>query len=103
MDAETRARLHDQLAKLGEMMGDGLHHEPDGRWIAREYAGICKKLGYTRTRTRNVEAINASMALALAKTKCPECGGQLKQTRSGARRAQCAQCGKRYQFKKGTR
>lgn len=26
-----------QFEKLGEMMGDGLHHEADGKWISVEY------------------------------------------------------------------
>lgn len=29
--------LHQRLICLGDMMGDGLHLERDGRWIAREY------------------------------------------------------------------
>lgn len=29
--------LHRQLVKLGDMIGDGLHDEPDGKWITKEY------------------------------------------------------------------
>lgn len=95
--------LHDQLVKLGDMIGDGLHHEPDGRWIAKEYARIARALGYAPPRSSNVQAINESMAIALSKTRCPNCGGALRQTRSGARRARCSGCEKLYQFKKGKR
>ena len=38
------AYLYRQLVKLGDMMGDGLHHEPDGKWIEKEYNKICKVL-----------------------------------------------------------
>ena len=36
--------LHQQLVNLGDMMGDGLHLEKDGRWITREYRRISKIL-----------------------------------------------------------
>lgn len=36
--------LHRQLIKLGDMMGDGLHYESDGKWIEKEYTKICKIL-----------------------------------------------------------
>lgn len=34
MDEEL---LEDRLVRLGDMMGDGLHLEPSGKWIEREY------------------------------------------------------------------
>ena len=33
-----------QFEKLGEMMGDGLHHEADGKWISVEYKKLAKIL-----------------------------------------------------------
>jgi len=33
-----------QFCKLGEMMGDGLHHEADGKWIAIEYKKLSRIL-----------------------------------------------------------
>lgn len=40
---EDNKKLHEQLIKLGDMMGDGLHHEDGGKWIEREYKnGIIK-------------------------------------------------------------
>lgn len=33
-----------QFCRLGEMMGDGLHHEPDGKWIVKEYRKLAKIL-----------------------------------------------------------
>jgi hypothetical protein len=29
--------LHDRLIALGDMMDDGLHHEPNGKWIEKDY------------------------------------------------------------------
>lgn len=99
MAPEVSARLHDQLVKLGDMMGDGQHHEPDGKWIAKEYRRVSRALGYGAPRASNAEAINKAMASALEKCQCRKCGGQLKQTKSGSLRAACA-CGAKYQFKR---
>ena len=92
--------LHDQLIRLGDMMGDGLHHEPDGRWIEKEYRRVAKALGYTKPRANNRDQINAAMAKAVESAQCKECGEGLRQTRSGAMRAVCVSCGTKYQFKR---
>lgn len=34
ISAETKDRLHKDLIKLGDMIGEGLHLEPDGKWIS---------------------------------------------------------------------
>lgn len=103
IEPETKRRLHADLVKLGDMMGDGLHLETGGRWIEKEYAKVAEALGYTMPRSSRVPEINKAMAIALEKTKCPACTGTLKQTRSGSRRVQCTQCQQRYQFKPGKR
>lgn len=103
LDAETSRRLHADLVRLGDMMGDGMHHEPGGRWIAKEYARVAKALGYTMPRSSRVAEINKAMAMALQNTRCPACTGTLRQTRSGSRRVQCIDCQRRYQFKPGKR
>lgn len=98
---DDKKHLHQQLIKLGDMMGDGLHLEKGGGWIKREYAKITKALyGAKRpdgTAKIKVEAINRGMVSALEKSRCT-CGGTLKQTRSGSLRASCTVCPKRYQF-----
>lgn len=33
--------LYDRLIRLGDLMGDGCHLEPDGKWIEREYRDTC--------------------------------------------------------------
>lgn len=96
MDAETKAHLQNQLVKLGDMLGDG-DCDP---WVAKEYRQACKALGYTRPRANNSKAINEAMAKALAETRCPKCNGELKQTRSGSKRAQCIGCQAKVQFGK---
>lgn len=100
MDAASTERLQAQLVKLGDMMGDGQHLEPGGKWIAREYRATAKALGLLPKRKSNAESINKAVADALTKAVCLKCGGQLKQTKSGALRASCVKCGERFQFKR---
>lgn len=97
MAPEVKARLHADLVRLGDMMGDGLHHEPDGRWITAAYRRVMRALGHTLPRRNNSDSINRSMSEFLAKTPCPKCGGTLKQNRSGSKRAGCAGCGALFQ------
>ena len=99
MDDEKK-RLHAQLVKLGDMMGDGLHLEPDGKWISRDYKKILRALGISAPRRNNGGAINQAMAEALKTARCT-CGAELKQSRSGSMRADCTRCESRYQFKRG--
>ncbi|PSW53038.1 hypothetical protein C0W50_19715 [Photobacterium leiognathi subsp. mandapamensis] len=91
--------LRRQLVKLGDMMGDGAHLEPDGKWISVEYRRTLKALGIAPPRRNNSAAINEAMKSALAQSSCNKCDGSLKQTRSGSYRAQCQSCGAKYQFK----
>ncbi|MBI9112424.1 hypothetical protein [Maridesulfovibrio ferrireducens] len=93
------AHLHRQLIKLGDMMGDGLHHEPGGKWIEREYRKILKALGILpKTKRRNnSKKINELMVERTAAVKC-QCGGELKQTRSGSMIGACAECGNKYKL-----
>ncbi len=81
--------LHRQLIKLGDMMGDGLHLEPDGKWISKEYKRVAKALGYGPKRRNNSERINQAMVKRVADVNCGHCGGPLRQTKSGSKRAVC--------------
>jgi hypothetical protein len=90
--------LYNQLIKLGDMMGDGLHHEPDGKWISKEYEKISRLLFpemYVQKNKSIRNGINKLMAEFLADKKCP-CGGSLKQTRLGSYKCNCDQCGTKY-------
>ena len=98
-----------QFCRLGEMIGDGLHLEPDGKWISREYKKLqkillpdtpeMKEFKRKRRQAKN-ESINNQIAERLKKDKC-RCGGALKQTRSGSKTVICtvSGCGKRYTYK----
>lgn len=101
MDNETKEHLHQQLIKLGDMMGDGLHHEPGGKWINREYKKVCRALGYIPTKKRDIDGINKRVSDCIANNSCKKCSGDLKQTRSGSYRVACVSCGSKYQLKKG--
>lgn len=103
MDAETKASLHRDLVRLGDMMGDGLHLEPDGKWIAVAYRKTMRALGHSLPRRNNRESIDKRMAEALGKSPCPACGGALKQVRAGSLRAMCDACQGKYQFGTGKR
>jgi len=100
LDDKTNAHLHSQLVKLGDMMGDGLHLEPGGKWINTEYRKILKSLGMLPPRKNNSAVINEKMIKRVAQVPCPNCNGILKQTRSGAKRAKCQQCGNLYKLLK---
>ena len=99
-ESEATSRLHNQLIKLGDMMGDGQHHEPDGKWIEREYRKVCKALGIIKNRPRRTDEINNRMAQRVADVSCGKCGGTLKQTRSGSKRSICQSCGAKWQLLK---
>lgn len=79
------------------MIGDGLHREPDGKWISKEYQQTAKALGLLPKRTVNVAGINQAVTEALTRHKC-KCGGELKQTRSGSKRVKCVVCESRYKL-----
>lgn len=101
MDEEAKNHLHDQLVKLGDMMGDGLHHEPDGKWISKEYRRVCKALGYLPKEKRNTAEIDKRMKERVLSVKC-KCGGEIKQTRSGSMRGCCMDCDTKYQLLKAS-
>lgn len=100
LDKDVEKHLHNQLVKLGDMIGDGLADEPDGRWIRTEYSRVCRALGYTRPRANNRAAIDEGVKRFLEKNRCPRCQGELKQTRAGAMRLTCGACGLRMQLKR---
>jgi len=96
--------LHRQLVKLDDMIGDGLHLEPDGKWISRDYNRIARSLGYLKQSPRgsNIEEINSAMSKRVAEAICDKCGGKLTQTRSGSMKAIC-ECGEKYTLLKRSR
>ena len=105
MSSSNKERDNDfewrQFVKLGDMMGDGLHHEPDGKWISREYKKLAMLLvpeikeAEQKRRKRKNESVDASMEKLIQVKKCT-CGGQLKQSRSGSKIVNCIICKKRF-------
>jgi hypothetical protein len=99
--SEDKDFLWRQFVKLGDMMGDGLHHEPDGKWIVKEYNQLAKilipELKEQDKEKRKIKADNVDkqMTKLLAERKC-SCGGTLTQKRSGTKVAYCTQCNNRY-------
>lgn len=82
-------------------MGDGLHHEPDGKWIEREYKQIFNALypeARKEARKLKAERTNEQMKSLLETRKC-SCGGSLKQSRSGSLVCYCTECNLRYKAK----
>lgn len=94
--------LHRQLIRLGDMMGDGQHLEPGGKWIEREYAKVMRALGIMPKMPRNTATIDAAMAQRVMDVPC-ECGAVLKQARKGSMVGVCTGCGKKYRLLKKTR
>lgn len=94
--------LLNQLVKLGDMMGDGLHHEPDGKWIEREYRQIAKALYpemYKRKPRKPMsEDLKNKIIELVANNKC-SCGGSYAQKRKGTRKMYCTSCNQHYTIK----
>ena len=99
MDKQDREFLINQLIKLGDMMGDGLHYEPDGAWISREYRKIFKKLYPEMFPKKDLSKRNKSVDKWCLSHKCQLCGGDLKQTKKGSLRVICLKCNQKFQLK----
>ncbi|MFA7100068.1 MAG: hypothetical protein WC143_08345 [Eubacteriales bacterium] len=97
---KQKDRLYSQLIKLGDMMGDGMHYEPDGKWIEKEYKQTMKALGIGPQRKDNKQAINKFMVERVNEAQCLQCKGKLKQTRSGSTIGKCVDCGARFRLMK---
>lgn len=91
--------LYQQFIRLGEMMGDDLHLEKDGRWIAREYKRISKILFPKMFPKRDTALRDTTIAEWCKDNPCKDCGGKFKQTRKGSMRVVCTQCGVKRQLK----
>jgi hypothetical protein len=90
-----------QFCRLGEMMGDGLHREPGGSWISRDYARLSKilipeiKEASKVTRKLKADAVDRNIAKLLENRNC-NCGGKLIQKRKGTKVVYCQICNARY-------
>lgn len=91
--------LYQQFIRLGDMMGDGLHLERDGRWIAREYKRISKILFPEMFPKRDTALRDTAISEWCKDNPCKNCGGKFKQTRKGSMRVVCTECGVKRQLK----
>lgn len=89
-----------QLVKLGDMMGDGLHYEADGKWISREYNRICRILYPEMFPKKDFTQRNNAVAQWCVEHRCHQCDGELKQTKSGSLRVVCKSCNAKFQLSK---
>ena len=97
--------MWNQFCRLGEMIGDGLHYEEP--WISKEYKKLAKilipptdeeKEYYKEIREIKNKSIDEQMAKLLSEKKC-NCGGVIKQSRSGSKVAYCISCKQRFKAK----
>jgi len=107
LSKEAESRLYNQFVRLGDMMGDGLHLEPGGRWISRDYRKVAKALGLLKetpmqkaAKSQRRDAIDERMIQRVKEVPCQKCGGELKQTRKGSKRAKCTKCPAKFQLLK---
>lgn len=101
MEQRENQDLWNRFIRLGDMMGDGLHYEPDGKWIEREYNKLArilipeiKEADKQKRRNKSIR-VNQQMDALLQNKKC-ECGGKLEQRRSGTIVVYCSVCNARY-------
>jgi ribosomal protein L37AE/L43A len=91
-----------QFIQLGEMIGDGLHHEPDGKWITRDYKRLAKilipEIKEAEKERRKARANNRSEQISklIIDKKCTNCGGDLVQKRKGTLIVYCDKCNSRF-------
>jgi predicted Zn-ribbon and HTH transcriptional regulator len=104
MDKDNKI-LWDRFCRLGEMIGDGLHYEDKS--ISTEYKKLMKillpptdeeKSFYKEARKIKNKSIDEQMGKLLSVKKC-DCGGEIKQLRSGSKAAKCQSCGQRFKAK----
>ncbi len=101
MEQRENQDLWNRFIRLGDMMGDGLHYESDGKWIEREYNKLARilipEIKEADKQKRKNRAININKQMdALLQTKKCSCGGKLIQKRSGTKVVYCELCNSRY-------
>lgn len=86
---KERDRLHQQLIKLGDMMGDGLHYEDPS--ISREYKRICKIL-YPDMFPRKRRKPNQKLINTLKPCDCGQKGWTYHRHDKGTVSISCKKC-----------
>ncbi len=119
-DKIALGQLNNQLIKLGDMMGDGLHHESDGKWISIEYKKVFDDIMKIEASNGDEVAIDylnkkrdlkqkrkearwgnlqPQIETLLKEKKSVCCNEQLVQQRKSSLILQCTKCLKRYKLK----
>lgn len=95
--------LWERFCRLGEMIGDGLHHEDQS--ISKEYRRLrnilipeTKEIERQQKIQRNKE-IDLELNVVLKDVKCPDCKSDLTQNRSGSKKVHCKICKQCFKFK----
>lgn len=101
--------LYRQLDTCGQMIAEDDEWGAARREYNREYRRIINALrrlepekwkNYPVFRQHTAEGRNEMVQKFLSTHRCPKCGGEFKQTRSGSFRIVCQQCGQKAQLKR---
>jgi len=98
---QNNKHLWEQFCRLGEMIGDGLHYEVDGKWISSEYRKLSRilipEIKEQEAERRKIKSddITKKMEAFLVGKQC-KCGGKLIQKRKGTLVCYCDKCNARY-------
>jgi hypothetical protein len=87
----NKDRLHQQLIKLGDMMGAGMHHEEP--WIEREYRRVAKQL-YPEMFPRKKRKPSQQFIRTLKECDCGQKGWTFTRYATGSVGLKCKSCGK---------
>lgn len=97
-------RLYGLLDKCGQILADW-DEEKRPTYYEKEYRRIIRQLAKLEPENwpnfkvkRDYTQRNKMIADWCQNNKCPACGGQLRQTRSGSLRVACEACGKKLQL-----
>ena len=99
--------LYNQLDKCGQMIAEDDEWGETRKELNREYRRICKALAKLEPdKWKDIpmfrkpsEKYDEKVANFCKEHKCPKCGGEVKQSRSGSLRVVCVSCGAKFQLK----
>ena len=107
-DKEKEEHLHflyGQLDTCAQILTE-CEYSYERKHYSREYRRILKAIDsledpkrLTELRKQKNAITNAKVERFISNHKCPNCGGILRQTRSGSRRVVCKKCGNKYVLK----
>ena len=100
MTDDEREMLNKRLVHLGDLIGDGEHHEKGGGWISREYKKTLYSLYPEMRPKKDFSNRDNAVSKWCEVNKCRVCGGELRQTRKGSLRVICKECNTKFQLSK---